>query len=90
MTGQELVEMPIMEAMKAKWNAGLKEYGRAPDEPFKGEKAVFELFAELVDGLNYCDQAEQEGFDMKSIREHVLAAVVLTRMAIQEESEVEQ
>lgn len=87
MTGRELVAMPILDAMKAKWEEGLKEYGRAPDEPFKGEKGVFELFGELVDGLNYCNQAEEEGFDVASIREHVLAAAVLTRLAVREQVE---
>jgi len=79
-TGRELAAMPIVDAMKAKYEVGLKEYGRAPDEPFKGEPPIYELVGELVDGMNYCDEAERDGYDVGGIRDLVLGALVLTRM----------
>lgn len=89
MTGRELAVMEIPDACKAKWEEGLREYGRSPDEPFQGEPPIYELVGELVDGMNYCDEAERDGYDVAGIRNLVLVALVLTRL-VASDHEVER
>jgi hypothetical protein len=45
---------------RAAWRAGLAEYGRSANEPFRGDAAQ-EAAAEVVDFSNYVDQLALEG-----------------------------
>ena len=59
----KLIDLPVTRACIVKWNRGKATHG----EKFEGDP-LEELFGELIDGLNYADQAELEGFDMGEIR----------------------
>ncbi len=67
-----LIEMPIRKAMRLKWDAGRLVYGGAG---FIGDP-VEELYAELIDALNYCDEAQRQGHDLVSVRRQLQAMAV--------------
>lgn len=59
----KLIELPVTRACIEKWIAGRADKG--PE--FVGDP-LEELFGELVDAINYADQAEIEGFNVGEIR----------------------
>ena len=64
---ESLLDLPITRACAEKWHRGrLKFRGAFQGNPLE------ELFSELVDGVNYADQALLEGFDMEHIRETLI------------------
>jgi hypothetical protein len=63
MPQERLIELPITRACIEKWNAGRANHGAE----FEGDP-LEELFGELIDAINYADQAELEGFDVGRIR----------------------
>jgi len=60
--GQRLIDLTIGEAARLKWEAGQRKHGTE----FVGDP-VEELFAELIDGLNYCDEARRQGVDLGEV-----------------------
>jgi hypothetical protein len=54
--GVDFIRLPLNRALIEKYNRGRR--GRE-HLPFQGD-ALIELFEELLDGLNYCDQLEIE------------------------------
>jgi hypothetical protein len=60
--GRRLIDLSIEEAAREKWEAGRREHGAE----FVGDP-VEELFAELIDGLNYCDEARRQGVDLGEV-----------------------
>lgn len=58
----KLIEMPLIRGCIEKWNAGRAVHG--PE--FQGNP-LEELYGEVLDGLNYCEQAQLEGIDMGTI-----------------------
>jgi len=64
MTGKALIDLPVTRACIEKWNAGRAKHG----ETFAGN-ALDELYGELIDAINYCDQVQIEGLgDITFIR----------------------
>ena len=63
MAQEKLIDLPITRACIEKWNAGRAAHGAE----FEGDP-LEELFGELIDAINYADQAELEGFDVGQVR----------------------
>jgi len=63
----KLIELPIMQACFVKWEAGRKKHGPV----FVGDP-VEELFGELIDGLNYVEEAEAQGHRMGTIWQRLM------------------
>jgi len=75
-SGQRLIDLSIDEAARLKWEAGRRKHGAE----FVGDP-VEELFAELIDGLNYCDEARRQGVDLGEVPQtlrHLAGAVQRT------------
>lgn len=62
----KLIEMPIEEACRAKWDAGQKVYGKV----FVGHP-LEQLDAEFVDALNYIEEGTRWGFDFGDMKERI-------------------
>ena len=77
MTDMDLVKVPILDACAFRWEQGRKEYRKA-DEPFQGDP-MLELHAELLDAINYLNEAERQGVKVEGIRHVTLQALVQTR-----------
>lgn len=58
-----LFRLRIAEAKRVKWEAGRRAYG---GDAFVGDPMA-ELYAELIDGLNYCDEARRQGIELGAI-----------------------
>ena len=58
-----MIDLPIVRACIVKWNSGREKHGGE----FQG-RPLEELFGELIDAINYCDQAAMEGDDVDDIR----------------------
>ena len=52
-----LIDLPTPEACRLKWEAGRAKYGRE----FAGHP-ILELDYELLDGMNYCDEGQRQGY----------------------------
>lgn len=63
-----LITLRLEEARRAKWEAGRLVHG---DGPFVGHP-VEELYAELVDGLNYTVVAREHGYRMGDIEDRLV------------------
>ena len=61
---EKLIHLPIEEARAAKWRRGRAQYG--PD--FIGHP-LEELDEELLDAMNYAEEAARRGFPMAGIAE---------------------
>lgn len=61
----KLIEMPIDQARAVKWREGRKRYG---GPAFVGDP-LEELDGELLDGMNYAEEAARRGYDMAGISE---------------------
>lgn len=59
-----LIHLPIEEARAVKWKRGRERYGPV----FIGHPLV-ELDEELLDAMNYAEEATRSGFDMAGIPE---------------------
>ena len=60
----QLINLPFEDACLIKWQRGRAKYG----EEFVGHP-LEQLFGELVDGKNYCDEATRQGYDVEWIPE---------------------
>lgn len=58
--GIEELYNEFQQRKRSAWDDGLKEYGRKPGDPFRGD-AAREAAAEAVDLSNYVDQLAKEG-----------------------------
>jgi hypothetical protein len=67
-SANKLIEMPVIRGCIEKWNAGRAAHG--PE--FQGNP-LDELYGEVLDALNYCEQAELEGIDMGGIWDDLLS-----------------
>lgn len=63
-----LIDLPITDACREKWTAGRRKYGPV----FVGHPLV-ELDFELIDALNYEEEATRRGYQMGVMRETLLA-----------------
>tara|TARA_R100001594_G_scaffold24911_1_gene48854 strand:- start:99 stop:575 length:477 start_codon:yes stop_codon:yes gene_type:complete len=72
MTDEKIFNMDIEDAKREKFMLGVKEY-RGGDEgaEFDGEPVVA-LYAELVDAMNYNDEALKTGFSMHAQFDEIL------------------
>ena len=61
---EKLLHLPIKEARAAKWRRGRERYGPV----FIGDP-LEELDEELLDAMNYAEEAARRGFQMAGIRE---------------------
>jgi len=61
---EQLIHLPIEEARAAKWRRGREQYGPV----FVGHP-LEQLDEELLDALNYAEEAAQQGFPMAGIAE---------------------
>lgn len=64
----ELIELPIVRACIEKWNKGRANYGAK----FEGNP-LDELFAELIDAINYCEQCELHGIDLDDTKDCLMS-----------------
>lgn len=62
----DLIELSIEQACAAKWDLGQAKYGPV----FVGNPIV-QLDEELLDGLNYCEEAARWGYDLGDIPERL-------------------
>lgn len=67
MNNKRLIDLPIEEARAVKWQRGREKYG--PD--FVGDP-LEELDGEMLDSLNYIDEAERRGLYLADVRAAVL------------------
>lgn len=58
----KLIDLPIQEARQAKWEIGRIKYGGI----FQGDP-LEHLDQELLDAQNYAEEAQRQGYDMRSI-----------------------
>lgn len=63
-----LIDVPIKEAQRIKWEAGAEKYGPV----FVGDP-IEQMYEEFVDALNYVEQAEREGLSLPVMRKEILA-----------------
>jgi hypothetical protein len=61
---EKLIHLPVEEARAAKWRRGREQYGPA----FIGHP-LEELDEELLDAMNYAEEAARRGFPMMGIPE---------------------
>jgi len=65
----ELMALSVKDAKAAKWREGRLKYGEAGDHAagkFVGDP-VEHLYSELIDALNYADEAKRQGVEMPSV-----------------------
>lgn len=55
-----LIDLPIDDARRLKYQAGLKEHREAGTDDFVGDPAV-ELYMEMLDSINYLDEMARRG-----------------------------
>lgn len=70
----KLIDLPIEQAKHIKWQAGRKKYGAEGDH-FKGKfvgDPIEHLYDELIDALNYADEAERQGVNIGVVRPELL------------------
>lgn len=60
--GEKLIHLPIESALAAKWRRGREQYGPV----FIGHP-LEELDEELLDAMNYAEEAARQGFPMAGI-----------------------
>lgn len=65
-----LHHLPVEEACRVKGEAGKREHRKAPGAPFVGDPLI-EAYAELIDLLNYLDEAALQGEDCAELRSQV-------------------
>jgi hypothetical protein len=69
-----LIELSIPEARRAKWRAGLEKYGPV----FVGHP-IEHLDGELLDAMNYTEEARLRGIDMGDIPARLMSLCVDVR-----------
>lgn len=70
-----VIELPLVRGCIERWNQGRRRYG---GEDFHGDP-LLELYEELVDGINYCDQAEMQGHRLGEVRAALMEAAERVR-----------
>ena len=78
MSSEKIFSMDINDAMKYKWEMGVKEYrdGNA-DAPFVGDP-IIEMYSEIVDALVYADVAEEmNGWELYDPMREILTNVAM-------------
>ena len=78
--GVDLVALPIPAALRAKWDAGRARHGAA----WVGAHPLVELHAELLDAVNYADEAARRGVDTRALRAGLLTLLGEVRELITE------
>lgn len=68
--GLHVIELPLVRGCIERWNRGRKRYG---GDGFDGDP-LLELYEELIDGINYCDQAEMHGHRLGEVRAVLMEA----------------
>lgn len=76
MSGRKLISMPIAEARQVKWAAGRVKFG--PE--FVGDP-LEELDSELIDAMNYVEEAERRGLYLPGLQDSLRAMCVQVRAA---------
>lgn len=64
-----ILSTPLHDLRRARGEAGRTARGRQPGAPFIGDPLT-ELAEEIIDGLNYCDEARQQAA-FRSSRHHI-------------------
>lgn len=75
-----LVAVTVVEAQRQKWQEGRCVYG---GYSFQGDP-VDELYAELIDGQNFCEEAERQGVHLAGVPDMLFAAAVAVRAILRE------
>jgi hypothetical protein len=70
----KLIDLPISEARAIKWQRGREKYGAE----FQGDP-LEELDAELLDAMNYAEEAQRQGVDMGWIPSRLLGLCEVVR-----------
>jgi hypothetical protein len=70
-----VIELPLVRGCIERWNQGRRRYG---GDGFRGDP-LLELYEELVDGINYCDQAELHGHRLGDVRAALMQAAERVR-----------
>lgn len=78
--GVPLWQLPLDEAKRTRWEQGMSSL-RRPDEPFVGDPLV-ELHEELIDALNYYDEAVRQYAYHDIV---VLGCLITTEKLVREE-----
>lgn len=74
--GKKLIQMPLSQALRAKWEAGQAQYGTE----FVGHP-LEELDEELIDAINYAEEAQKRGYRLPGIVEKLRVIDVEVRQA---------
>ena len=74
---RRLIDMSVEDARQAKWEAGVLEHG-----PVFRHEPIEEFDLEMLDALNYCDEAQRQGYPesrLEVLRCLIRSALVLGR-----------
>ena len=64
MSPENIIQIPIQEAMDYKYKLGVDEYrGGDSSVPFVGDP-VCEMYSEIIDALIYDEEAREQGFPL--------------------------
>lgn len=76
--GQRIIHLPVEEAKKRRWEAGVRKYG-----PVFYLDPMEEAFDEAIDLMNYAEEATRHGYD-PHLCSHIRALASLAAQAIKD------